>query len=32
MSETLLFNDQLPPELPAAPCAFIEWSREQLLR
>ena len=32
MSEALLFNDQLPHELEAAPRAFIEWSREQLLR
>jgi hypothetical protein len=32
MSDTLLFNDGLPPELQAAPRAFIEWSRGELLR
>jgi Protein of unknown function (DUF2971) len=32
MSDTLLFNDELPPELMAAPSAFIEWSRAELLR
>jgi hypothetical protein len=32
MSDTLLFNDRLPPELMAAPRAFIEWSRAELLR
>ena len=32
MSDTLLFNDELPHELEAAPRAFIEWSRAQLLR
>ena len=32
MSDTLLFNDDLPQELLAAPHAFIEWSRAELLR
>lgn len=32
MSDTLLLNDGLPPELQAAPRAFIEWSRWELLR
>jgi Protein of unknown function (DUF2971) len=32
MTETLLFNDDLPPEPMAAPRAFNEWSRRELLR
>lgn len=32
MSDALPFNDELPQELLAAPRAFIEWSRTELLR
>jgi hypothetical protein len=32
MSDTLVFNDDLPEDLLAAPRAFIAWSRAELLR